>query len=214
MKEWKRVALEFMLINLVGCLLGLTANHFNYDRLLLSRDYFHQTTTAEKRPAATGTTTDTTIQTNTSSDPTTDAQLEALKQRLNHHGIQLIPFEEMKTLYEDPGYPAGVYVLVDARDDKLYRKGHIPGAFLVDHYRIERYIPLVLDFCRAAEKIVVYCNGGECDDSEFVALDLLREGIDPGRIFVYAQGFMDWEERGMPVELDEQHSGVYKEANP
>ncbi len=209
MKEWKRVVLEFILIGLVGCLLGLTANHLNYDRLALFHDYFYRTNTAKKGPAVTNASRDAIPP----SDSTIAAQLEALKQRLDKHGIKLISFAEVKTLYEDPGYAAGAYILIDARDDKLYRAGHIPGAFLVDHYRIERYIPTVLDFCRAAEKIVVYCNGGECEDSEFVALDLLGEGIEPGRIFVYAQGFMDWEDQGMPVELGEQHSGEIKEAS-
>ncbi|NLX13451.1 MAG: rhodanese-like domain-containing protein [Phycisphaerales bacterium] len=221
MREWKRVALECMLIGLVGGMLGLAANHFNYDRLTISRDYFHRMTIVAGPPAKPGalpeSTSESTAGSNSAAQAEDDsvavAQLEALKRRLHDHGIRMIDFEEVKALFESPGYPAGAYVFIDARDDRLYREGHLPGAFLVDHYRIERYIPLVLDYCWAADKIVVYCNGGECDDSEFVALDLLREGLDAGRIFVYAEGFLDWESHGMPVELGEQYSGVFQEAS-
>ena len=53
-------------------------------------------------------------------------------------------------------------------------------------------------------EIVVYCNGGDCEDSESAALFLLGLGADPERIRVFTGGITEWTERGMPLEQGSQ----------
>jgi rhodanese-related sulfurtransferase len=224
MSEVTRTLLEFMLVGLTGLILGLAANHFNNDGLELGRDYFAkpvvnvaatqpanagEQSTGQKGQPAVGKT-DQDRHDNEAGGGIEDyarASRKALEAQMAALGVSLVAFEQVKAWFEDPGYEYGVYVFVDARNEEQYQEGHIPGAWLLDHYRIERYIDRVLPMCRGAEKIVAYCAGGECEDSEFVVGDLITYGIDPGVIYLYADGLEDWEEKGMPVELGQRGSG-------
>jgi rhodanese-related sulfurtransferase len=51
--------------------------------------------------------------------------------------------------------------------------------------------------------IVVYCSGGDCEDSHMLAQKLW--GIQFNNVYVYKDGFPDWQQHGAPV-----HTG----ANP
>lgn len=122
-------------------------------------------------------------------------------QELAHLGLQTIDFTKTKQMFEDPFYQEGLYVLVDARDEKNYQEGHIPGAHQLDHYRLEQNIEHVLSICQMAIKIVVYCNGGECEDSQYVAMDLLDYGVDPNNLFVFIGGIERWKLENMPIAI-------------
>jgi rhodanese-related sulfurtransferase len=62
--------------------------------------------------------------------------------------------------------------------------------------------------CLAAEKIVVYCAGGDCEDSRFAAILLRDAGVAPEKLFVYSGGLHAWTAAGLPVESGERRSGV------
>ena len=51
--------------------------------------------------------------------------------------------------------------------------------------------------------IVIYCSGGDCEDSHMLAQKLW--GIQFNNVYVYKDGFPDWQQHGAPV-----HTG----ANP
>jgi rhodanese-related sulfurtransferase len=108
-------------------------------------------------------------------------------------------------------YAQGLVLFVDARDDRHFQEGHIPGAHQLDHFRPENYLSAVLAVCTSAEKIVVYCNGGDCEDSEFTAIMLTQAGVPADRLFIYAGGISEWKQHGEPVELGARGSGVMKE---
>ena len=80
-------------------------------------------------------------------------------------------------LYHDPRYEQDLVVFVDARNDDHYQAGHVPGAHLFDYYRPANYLSNVLQACQIAQEIVVYCNGGDCEDSELAATMLRDLGI-------------------------------------
>lgn len=126
---------------------------------------------------------------------------------LDMQGFNVIRHDEVVAMYEDPFYQSEAYVLIDARDTKNYASGHIPGAYQLDHYRIDRYIDEVLPIAQSALKVALYCNGGDCEDSEFAANELLARGLNPGKVFVYPGGMDLWKERDLPVELGERLSG-------
>jgi rhodanese-related sulfurtransferase len=115
-------------------------------------------------------------------------------------GVQVVSFDEVCEMFDDPERAAGLILFVDARDDDNYNEGHIPGAVQLDHYNFERYLPKVLPLTRSAEKIVVYCNGGDCEDSLFASEDLFGAGVPYEKVFLYPGGIEEWRQRGMPVE--------------
>jgi rhodanese-related sulfurtransferase len=130
-----------------------------------------------------------------------------LAARLQEQGMQLVDGRQARQLFQDPRLQQGTLMFVDARDEQLYREGHIPGAWEFDPYRPEKYFPAVHPLCQAAEQIVIYCNGGDCDDSEFAALTLRDVGILTNKLFIYDGGFAEWATNGLPVETGERNSG-------
>ena len=122
------------------------------------------------------------------------------------HKFQIIKFEEVSDAFHDGGIEDGTYLVVDARTDMWYQEGHIPGALQADHYKLDEYIEPVLDAAEMAEKIIVYCNGGDCDDSIFMCQDLKNFGVSTDRLFLYEGGWNEWESKGQPVASGSQPS--------
>jgi len=195
--------LEFVVITAVGSAIGLAVNGLSGRGVSLTKDYFPrlpgnpahvQTQPVVTRPATSPHT--------ESSDP-----YEAAAQAIRREGLQPISREEVVALFNDPLYRENGYVFVDARDDQNYTHGHIPGAMQLDHYHIERYIDQVWPFCQQALKVVTYCNGGDCEDSKYAAVELLKCGLYPDRVFVYPGGLTQWKEADLPVERGKLGSG-------
>lgn len=116
------------------------------------------------------------------------------------HEFQEVSFAEAVEIFKDPNTRLGVNVFVDARSGDDYEAGHIPGAILADHSRLEDYIDVVLDFAEGADKMIVYCNGGNCEDSVFLCAELLDFEIQWENIFLFADGWKAWTDGNMPVE--------------
>src|SRR5206468_11489654 len=121
---------------------------------------------------------------------------------------QVVDGQQALALFKDPHYEQGQIIFIDARNDDQYRQGHIPGAYLFDHIYPEKYLPAVLPACTAAQQIVVYCHGGDCELSEFAA-ELLRgsAGVPNEKLFIYAGGINSWQAHKLPVESGDRKSG-------
>ena len=76
------------------------------------------------------------------------------------HGLLTIGFQQALKIYQDPMYLDGLCIFVDARRGAAYAEGHVPGAYQIDHYHLERYLDEVLPAAQRAERIVLYCEGG------------------------------------------------------
>jgi rhodanese-related sulfurtransferase len=100
-------------------------------------------------------------------------------------------------------------LFLDARRTSVYEQGHIPGArpFSVWEADIDEKVNKLYaerpDPKDQNQPIVVYCSGGDCEDSHMLAQKLW--GIGFNNAYVYKDGFPDWQKRGEPV-----HTG----ANP
>jgi rhodanese-related sulfurtransferase len=100
-------------------------------------------------------------------------------------------------------------LFLDARRTSVYEQGHIPGArpFSVWESDIDDKVRKLFDERsdpRDQEKpIVIYCSGGDCEDSHMLAQKLW--GIQFNNVYVYKDGFPDWQRRGQAI-----HTG----ANP
>jgi len=115
-------------------------------------------------------------------------------------GFQTVSVDEVIGFFNDPRTEVEAFLFVDARNDEQYEEGHIPGAFQADHYELNHFIDSLLPLAEAAEKIIVYCNGGDCEDSVFMCQDLEGFGIPHDNIFLFSEGWEAWTKRGMPVE--------------
>ena len=135
------------------------------------------------------------------------AAQQAVADRLAAKGLQPIFFDDVVATFNDPMRGYGLYVFIDARDDAHYREGHIPGALPFDYYHPDATLAEVTAALAAAMKVVIYCNGGDCEDSEFAALFLQGYVADPSSMFVYTGGIAEWREQEMPTERGERDSG-------
>lgn len=108
-----------------------------------------------------------------------------------------IGFDDVKALHDK-----GVLFL-DARRTSVYEQGHIPGArpFSVWESDVDDKVNKL--FAERSDPkdqnlpIVVYCSGGDCEDSHMLAQKLW--GIQFNNVYVYKDGFPDWQKRGEPV---------------
>jgi len=118
------------------------------------------------------------------------------------HDYQDIHTDEVIEWFHDPLTKHGVNLFIDARDDDAFAEGHIPGAQHVYAYEVARYLTEdLLTRINEAQKVVVYCGGGNCEDSIFLCRDLIDEfNVSYDKVYLYAGGWKAWTKRGMPVE--------------
>jgi len=128
--------------------------------------------------------------------------------------MQVMGSNGVAEIFGSPAFEQGFLVLIDARDESHYQAGHIPGAWQFDHYHAEQYLPTILPVCLNAQKVVVYCNGGACEDSEFAAIMLRDAGVARDSLYVYAGGITEWKAGGRAVETGGRGSGQLIKPQP
>lgn len=85
---------------------------------------------------------------------------------------------------------------IDARLRKDYDEGRVMGAF--HNPPAEGLRPDVLRFLDPSRPVVIYCGGGDCKDSENLAILLQQMGFT--RLHIMTDGFPAWKAAGHPVE--------------
>jgi rhodanese-related sulfurtransferase len=115
---------------------------------------------------------------------------------LIRRGGSFVTMDEAKKLYD-----LGVQFF-DARVQEEFDEGHIKGAVLVDPTDdtivATRTKPEFLNKFDPRYPVIVYCNGGDCDSSQLVAIQLKKFGFV--NVKVFEEGFPAWKARGYPVE--------------
>ena len=198
-----QVVVEGIGVLVLGGAFALIANQLSPRGLTLSRDYFPSSLAA--------------VATNAVAAPvvsTLPPPPDPISARLQAKGLQPVDLATVEALFKEPRYAAGLVVFIDARNEFVYQIGHIPGAHVFDHYRPEQHFAAVVTVCAPAEQIVVYCTGGDCEDSEFAAIMLAQAGIPADRLFIYTGGIDEWTARKLPVETGARGSGVLREGPP
>jgi rhodanese-related sulfurtransferase len=198
----RSLLLEGLFVAALGILLAFLANSVSPRGLALNRNYFPTDISTSHPDTAT---TSSAAQTGSTNPP---SALEVLANQLHQEGIGLVDSIQVKTLFKDPRLRQGAIIFIDARDDEHYQGGHIPEAYQLDYYRPATYLATVLPLCQTAEQIVVYCNGGDCEDSKHTAIFLRDAGIPASKLLVYAGGIMEWTTNGLPVETGQRGSGT------
>jgi rhodanese-related sulfurtransferase len=216
MQNVKCVLLEALLVATLGLAFALGANALSPRGLRLNRNYFP--TAAAGRTSAPPPAKPAQIErgqtTNALAGADFTGALSAAVRRLQEHGLQPMGSNAIVQLFQDARYEQGLVVFVDARDDAHYQAGHIPGAWQFDHYRAENYLGKVLPVCLNAQQVVVYCTGGECEDSEFAAIMLRDAGVPRENLFVYAGGITEWTGNKLPIETGARLSGQLLDHKP
>ena len=90
---------------------------------------------------------------------------------------------------------------LDARRTSVYEQGHVAGARSLPVWEstVDDGIKRLFDEGTDLNApLVVYCSGGDCEDSHMLAQKLHGYGFN--NALVYTGGFPDWEKRGLPVE--------------
>ena len=103
--------------------------------------------------------------------------------------------EQAKALFD-----RGV-IFFDARRSAAYREGHVAGARSISVWESDadaKVAAFVEEGHPSNTPIVVYCSGGDCEDSHELARKLW--GVTFDDVSVYAAGFPDWERRGWPID--------------
>ncbi len=102
--------------------------------------------------------------------------------------------------------PGGVY-FIDARRQKSFASGHIEGAHNIDRYQdLDGVSDDLIEKLKNAGIVIVYCNGGECEDSIFLANDLVYRWQVPAEVIaVYEGGISAWLEAEFSLTAAEEN---------
>lgn len=177
----KQTIIEAMGFVVLAGAIGLFFNAQRSDGLEIPRDYFPAGSAARGN--------------NTSSPNNQDSALE--------HEFNVASLADALEYYQ---LGDSSIVFIDARDDAHYEQCHIPNAIQFDYYRPEDYIAEVRDFASDAEVIVIYCNGGECEDSLLAARYLTGEIENPlpfEVLYVFEGGIQAWVDAGYEREPED-----------
>ncbi len=172
----KQSIFEALALLVLACAVGLGFNGWRSAGLVLARDYFPVLTELK------------------AGDPDGDAV--ARGDQLLQHGFQVVSLSEAQDYYSRG---ESSIVFIDARDEAHYEKCHIPTAVQFDYYHPDEYIGEVRDLAADAEIVIIYCNGGECEDSIQAARYLTEEIEDPlpfDIVHVFEGGIQAWSEAG------------------
>lgn len=91
-------------------------------------------------------------------------------------------------------------LFIDARRTSVYEQGHITGSRPVSVWesdvdqKVNQLYEERNDPRAQLAPIVVYCSGGDCEDSHMLAQKLW--GLQFNNVYVYKDGFPDWQKRG------------------
>jgi len=119
---------------------------------------------------------------------------------LPSHNFNTVSLEDVIQIFQSPDTANGLNVFVDARTEDAFAEGHIPGAIQCFPFEIEKCIDEVLQYTSAAFKVVVYCTGGDCEDSIFMCRELVEAGLAYDNIYLFEGGWHEWSESGQPIQ--------------
>ena len=118
---------------------------------------------------------------------------------LFHSGdIPPIPLKAARWFFDRQGV-----VFLDARSQREYAEGRIPGAINLPISDFEKQKSVLLDIPLNAT-IVVYCSGATCRSSLKIA-EWTKDYLgDHRNVYVFLEGFLAWENARFPVEKSNQ----------
>ncbi len=161
------------------------------DHIAVTRDYFGgKPAPVPQRPVTNG----------SPNGPTATVPAPTSDQGDEEPPYQIASLADVIAFFKDERTSWGGYVFVDARATESFEEGRIPGAVQCDYYRLDSYLGSVLDVVVGAEKVIVYCNGKECEDSLHVCGELLNQQVPWESIYLFKGGWEAWSESGQAIQ--------------
>ena len=110
--------------------------------------------------------------------------------------------EEVGDIYKL--FDSGEGFFVDARDYEAYKTLHVEGAISIPFHSEDKLhlMSKMEDLLTSVPKIVIYCDGSECNLSKLLAEDLVKFGIEREKIIIFKYGFEIWKKANYPVSKD------------
>jgi len=196
----KSTLAEALLLALTGAVLAFAANWLSPRGLDLRRDFFFQAA-----PPATNAT----AQTSATAPARGTNQLshfEQLAATLAAEGLRLGDGNQVTRLFHDPRCEQDLVAFIDTRSETEYEAAHIPGAYPFDYFYPQNYVSNILQVCQAAQEVVLYCNGGECELSQLAARLLCQWGVPKEKLLIYGGGITEWTNSHLPFETGPRKS--------
>lgn len=103
-----------------------------------------------------------------------------------------VTLDKARALWETGGA-----IFLDARSEKDYRSGHIPGALNLPAMTFGASVGKIRPKLDAEMKLVLYCDGEHCDSSRQLKDNLRAIGLTNSVIL--ASGWTLWREARLPV---------------
>ncbi|GMU38527.1 MAG: hypothetical protein KJ057_14895 [Phycisphaerae bacterium] len=117
------------------------------------------------------------------------------------HEFTAITTAQVAAIVDGTDPDAATTLLIDARDVAPYEEGHIPGAYRCYFSTIDADLAAIADYLEAGYRLVVYCNGGECEDSINLCRMLRDErGVLEENLLLYEDGWKAWSAGDRPVD--------------
>lgn len=195
--NFRRTIGEAGIFLILSCTVGLGFNEWRarqgQDALSLSRDYFPPVGVSKSPSNGNG-------KVPTAAPVVSAVPAPAVKPL--EHPFQTVSVERAFEYFEQADTSI---VFIDARDDEAFRC-RIPMAVQFNYYMPERYIQGVLDVAEHAQVVIVYCNGGNCEDSiraaDFLTTDAadFRAPFRMEQVYVFEGGIQAWFKAGHPLE--------------
>ncbi len=206
----KQTVVEMILLGLLSAGLAFGYNAVRKEgRIVPTKDYFEKgekpsappTGTARQEAAADRTVTAVSRSASVGESPaprTKPAPASAKKHK--EHPYKEITLDDVRDVVNDPETAQGLNVFIDARKDDDFAEGHIPGAIPCFPYEIDRCIDRAMAAVNGAMKVIVYCGGGDCEDSIFMCRELVNAGAPFDAIHLFAGGWNEWKAGGGATE--------------
>ncbi len=104
--------------------------------------------------------------------------------------LNIVPLNKVKGMFN-----AKSALFVDARGFKLYQKGTIMGSMHFPNKQFKKFAKFLPTNKNA--KIVSFCNGYKCDESDHLAINIMKLGYT--NVYVYKGGYPEWKEKELPL---------------
>ncbi|MBP1627365.1 MAG: rhodanese y domain superfamily protein, partial [Holophagaceae bacterium] len=114
------------------------------------------------------------------------------------------PSREISSQEAAEAFRQGIPFL-DARRTEDYQAGHIRGALAMPVWEAdmdERLTRFDASGHPLKSPVVLYCSGGDCQDSELLASKLVALGYR--HLLIYRGGYPDWATKGRPIHRGAQ----------
>ena len=177
-----RLFAEAFLFLILAGVVALLANSLNANGLDLANNYFPSYTDDQEEENGPG-----------------PVAVDPSRSKVAQAGLTAVQADGLVAYVKHAVDGSGIFVL-DARRPDDFERGRIQNATLCYYYQADDYLPDLLPKLVDATDVFIYCNGGDCEDSIFLARKIMEGGVPIDIVRVYEGGFEEWVELGHPVE--------------